>query len=43
MSNMAKVNKAIKKTFPDLDIEAVRGCGYVYFSGVDGFYRVASK
>ena len=42
MANMMVVNKAIKKQFPDLDIEAVRGDGYVYFGGDDGFDAVES-
>jgi len=32
MANMAEVNKSIKANCPNLDIEAVRGEGYVYFS-----------
>jgi hypothetical protein len=42
MANMTAVNKAIKQQFPDLDIEAVRGSGYVYFDGDDGFNSVES-
>ena len=42
MANMMAVNSAIKKQFPDLDIEAVRGSGYVYFDGDDGFDVVAT-
>lgn len=42
MANMAAVNKAIRRKFPALDIEAVRGAGYVYFHGVDGFDKVPS-
>ena len=42
MANMLAVNSAIKKQFPDLDIEAVRGDGYVYFCGDDGFYIISS-
>ena len=37
MANMLAVNKAIRKAYPLLDIEAVRGDGYVYFDGKDGF------
>lgn len=33
MAVMAKVNKAIKSAYPNLEVEAVRGCGYVYFTG----------
>lgn len=42
MANFKKVNKEIKNTFPNLDIEVVRGDGYVYFDGVDGFDKVES-
>lgn len=42
MANFAAVNKAIRKQFPALDIEAVRGDGYVYFDGNDGLDVVAS-
>lgn len=42
MANMATVNKAIHKAFPTLDVEAVRGDGYVYFDGDDGFDRLDS-
>lgn len=42
MADMAAVNKAIRQRFPDLDIKAVRGKGYVYFDGDDGFNVVAS-
>lgn len=42
MANMKIVNASIKKHFPDADIVAVRGCGYVYFDGDDGFGKVES-
>ena len=42
MANMTAVNKAIKARFPYLDIEAVRGSGYVYFVGDDGLDKVYS-
>ena len=42
MANFAAVNKAIKKTFPTLDIQAVRFKGYVYFDGDDGFDKINS-
>jgi hypothetical protein len=42
MANFSKVNSAVRKQFPDLDIEAVRGVGYVYFNGDDGFDIVDS-
>ena len=42
MANMTAVNRAIKKQFPALDIEAVRGNGYVYFGGDHGFDLVSS-
>ena len=41
MANFKKVNQAIKAT-TDLDIEAVRGDGYIYFSGDDGFDKISS-
>ena len=31
MANMKAVNKTIKTKYPHLEIEAVRGDGYVYF------------
>ena len=42
MANFLAVNKSLKKAFPDLDIKAVRGNGYVYFDGNDGFDKVNS-
>ena len=42
MANMKTLNKSIKFRFPDLDIEAVRGDGYVYFIGKDGLDVVDS-
>jgi hypothetical protein len=42
MANFAAVNRALKKAFPNLDIKAVRGNGYVYFAGNDGFDKVNS-
>lgn len=42
MANFLIVNKALKKAFPSLKIEAVRGAGYVYFSGDDGFDKIDS-
>lgn len=42
MANFAEVNKAIKAAFPDLNIKAVRGNGYVYFDGDDGFDKIES-
>jgi len=42
MANFLAVNKALKKAFPNLDIKAVRGAGYVYFDGNDGFDEVNS-
>jgi hypothetical protein len=35
MANFKDVNRAIRKEFPNMDIEVVRGEGYVYFSGDD--------
>lgn len=42
MANMNHVNQYIKANWPELDIEAVRGEGYVYFDGADGFDKVES-
>lgn len=42
MANFAAVNKAIKKAYPTLDIQAVRCNGYVFFDGEDGFDKVES-
>ena len=42
MANFTAVNKAIKNTFPTLDIKAVRCKGYVYFDGEDGFDKIES-
>jgi hypothetical protein len=41
MANFKKVNAEIK-AITRLNIEAVRGDGYVYFDGDDGFGKVAS-
>ena len=42
MANFAAVNKALKAAYPALDIAVVRGDGYVYFDGDDGFARINS-
>lgn len=43
MARFSEVNKAIKKEFPNLDIEVVRGEGYVYFTGESAYeYDVES-
>lgn len=42
MANFKQINKAIKKEFPNLDIKAVRGDGYIYFDGADGLDIVDS-
>lgn len=42
MANFAAVNKALKAAYPALDIEVVRGNGYVYFDGKDGFDKIES-
>ena len=43
MANMKSVNNGIKKSFlGDIGIEAVRGNGYIYFDGVNGFDKVES-
>ena len=42
MANFAAVNRALKAAYPALDIEVVRGDGYVYFGGDDGFDKIDS-
>ena len=43
MANMKSVNNGIKKSFlGDIGIEAVRGNGYIYFDGANGFDKVES-
>lgn len=42
MANFREVNKAVKAAYPDLKIEVVRGEGYVYFAGDDGFDKIES-
>jgi len=42
MANMKTVNLYIKNEFPNLKVEAVRGEGYVYFDGKDGFGKIDS-
>lgn len=42
MANFAAVNKSLKAAYPLLDIEVVRGKGYVYFDGDDGFDKIES-
>jgi len=42
MANFAAVNRAVKAAFPQLDIEVVRGEGYVFFDGDDGFDKIDS-
>jgi|TARA_R110000823_G_scaffold2420_4_gene9853 hypothetical protein len=41
MANFKDVNKAIR-VLTGLDIEAVRGDGYVWFEGVHGFDKINS-
>ena len=41
MANLRTEHKTIK-TQTDLDIVAVRGDGYVYFDGADGFDKIPS-
>lgn len=41
MANFRKVNAEIK-AITGMDIEAVRGEGYVYFDGKDGFDKIES-
>lgn len=40
MANMKTVNQMIKKNYPEHDIKAYRGEGYVYF--VYGFHEIDS-
>jgi len=42
MANFAAVNKALKTAYPALDIKVMRGEGYVYFGGDDGFDKIDS-
>jgi len=42
MAIMKVVNQYIKTNFPEYDIEAVRGDGYVYFDGNDGYDKIES-
>lgn len=42
MANFSNINKKVKKMFPTLDIVVVRGEGYVYFDGEDGFDKIDS-
>lgn len=42
MANFRDVNKAVSKRFPDLDIEVVRGDGYVYFAGNGKYHEIDS-
>lgn len=39
---VVSINKAIKKEFPNHDIEVVIGDGYFYFDGDDGFDKIES-
>lgn len=40
MANFKLVNAAVKKKYPALDVEVVRGKGYVYFFGEDAFDKI---
>jgi len=42
MANFKEVNKSIRAAYPLLDIEVVRGKGYVYFGGKDAFGKIES-
>lgn len=42
MANFKVVNKEVNKSFPSYDIIVVRGNGYVYFDGNDGFDKIES-
>lgn len=35
MANFKEVNKFVKTNFPSIDVEVVRGEGYVYYFGND--------
>lgn len=41
-ATLKKLNREIAKRWPDLDIEIVKGNGYFYFNGDDGFDNVQS-
>lgn len=42
MANLKIVNSEIKKLYPTFDIKVIRGQGYVYFDGEDGFDKIDS-
>ena len=42
MAIFKKVNAAIRKAYPDKDIEVVNGRSYVYFDVDDGFDQIKS-
>ena len=42
MANFKQVNKAVRDAFPDKDLEVIRGEGYIYFDGDDGFDKYSS-
>jgi len=42
MANFRTVNAALARAFPDLDVSVVRGDGYVYFDGDDGYGKITS-
>ena len=42
MANFKEVNKSIRAAYPALNIEVVRGKGYVYFDGQDAFGKIES-
>jgi hypothetical protein len=42
MADFRTVNRAIKRAHPGLDIVLIRGAGYCYFDGRDGFDRIPS-
>ena len=37
MANFREVNRRVRQSFPTLGVEVVRGEGYVYFDGYDGW------
>ncbi len=42
MANMKIINDIFAARYPTLDIEIVRGKGYIYFDGPDGFDKIES-
>jgi hypothetical protein len=42
MANFKELNEKIKEAYPNLDIEAVKGEGYIWFDGQDGMGKINS-